>query len=95
MSALEMSSAGAGVPRRDIRPKMRGNKPSFAIAIGTWPAMRIHPLSAPKQAIAAPAATALRAQPPMSTCAASANGAGVVASVFGSITLITPTVLTR
>ena len=36
------------------RPKTRGNSPSCATAIGSWPTIRIQPFSAPKQEIAAP-----------------------------------------
>ena len=48
-----MIMPGAGVPRLERRPNMPGNRPSFATASGSWPAIRIQPFSAPKQEIAA------------------------------------------
>src|SRR6476646_364806 len=98
MSAVVSTPAttipNAGVPVRDSRANRAGHSPSLASATGSWPTLRIQPLSAPKHDIDAPSATAADAPFPSAARAASANGAVDIASDEGGTRLITPMVLT-
>ena len=89
-----MTRPATGVPRAERRPKIRGNNPSCATAIGNCPTIRIQPFSAPKHEMAAPSAMTAAARSPASARAASAYGAVVWPSVAGESTPMTPTVLT-
>ncbi len=53
---LETMSAVTGVPKRDSLAKALGKRPLLATAWGSWPCIRIQPLSAPKQEMSAVAA---------------------------------------
>jgi len=82
-----------GVPRGLSRAKAAGRRPSCAAARGSWPESRIQPLSAPKQAIVAPAPITRRPAFPQIDPAASAKGAVETARSAGAMIPITAEVL--